>query len=216
MAENKEMKTGTTTVGLVAKDCVVLAADMRASMGHIAYDEESQKLYKITNNMALTNAGSVGDGLTLIRFLRGQVRLYEIERDTKISVKATATLLSNVLNSSRYYPFGVQFIIGGMNNDPELYELDPLGGSLERKKYAVSGSGTELAMTTLDQNYKDEMAEEEAIGVAVKAIHAGKKRDIFSGGKSVSVMLINKDGVRELDQKAITKYTKDAKDKDLN
>ncbi len=216
MTENNSMKTGTTTVGLVARDCVVLAADMRASMGHLAYDEESPKLYKITDNTALTNAGSVGDGLTLIRFLRAQAKLYETERDTKISVKAIATFLSNVLNSSRYYPFGVQFIIGGMNNAPELFELDALGGSLERKKYAVSGSGTELAMTTLDQNYKDGMQEEEAIAVAVKAIQAGKKRDIFSGGKSVSVIVIGKSGVRELDQKTILKYVKDAKDNDLN
>jgi proteasome beta subunit len=110
----------------------------------------------------------------------------------------------------------VQFIIGGINNEPELYELDALGGSLERKKYAVSGSGTELAMTTLDQNYKDEMPEEEAINVAVKAIHAGKKRDIFSGGKSVSVMVIDKKGIRDLDQKTIAKFVKDTKDKDLN
>lgn len=214
--EKNELKTGTTTVGLVAKDCIVLAADMRASMGHIAYDEESQKLYKITDNIGLTNAGSVGDGLTLIRFLRAQARLYEIERDTKISVKAIATYLSNVLNSSRYYPFGVQFILGGVNNVPELYELDALGGSLERRKFAVSGSGTEMAMATLDQNYKENMTEEEGINVAVKAIYAGKKRDIYSGGKSVNVMIIDKKGVRELDQKAILRFLKDAKDKDLN
>ena len=216
MTENQQMKTGTTTVGLVAKDCVVLAADMRASMGHIAYDEESEKLYKITNNIGLTNAGSVGDGLTLIRFLRAQARLYEIERDTKISVKAVATFLSTILNSNRYYPFGVQFIVGGVNNEPELFELDALGGSLERKKYAVSGSGTEPAMTTLDQNFRDGMAQEDAIGVAVKAIHAGKKRDIYSGGKSISVMVIDKQGVRELDQKAIARFIKDTKEKDLN
>lgn len=216
MAENHELKTGTTTVGLVAKECIILAADMRASMGHLAYDEESQKLYKVTDNIALTNAGSVGDGLTLIRFLRAQAKLYEIERDTKISVKAIATFLSNVLNSSRYYPFGVQFIIGGVNKGPELFELDPLGGSLERKKYAVSGSGTEMAMATLDQNYRDEMQEEEAISVAVKAIQAGKKRDIFSGGKSIAVMVIDKKGVRELDQKATVKFIKEVKEKDQN
>ena len=46
--ETKQLKTGTTTIGLITKDAVVLAADMRASMGHLAYDEESKKLYKIT------------------------------------------------------------------------------------------------------------------------------------------------------------------------
>ena len=51
----KDFKTGTTTVGLITADKVILAADMRASFGHIAYDEESQKLYKITDKIAVTN-----------------------------------------------------------------------------------------------------------------------------------------------------------------
>ena len=77
-APKGDFKTGTTTVGVIAGDSVILAADMRASFGHIAYDEESRKLYKITENIAVTNAGAVGDSLTLVRFLRSQARLYDL------------------------------------------------------------------------------------------------------------------------------------------
>lgn len=202
----QDLKTGTTTVGLITQDGIVLAADMRASMGHLAYDEESKKLYKITNNVAVTNAGSVGDSLTIIRFLRSHAQLYEIERETKITPKALASYLGNILNSNRYYPFAVQFIIGGINKQPELYELTPFGGILERKKFAVSGSGTELALTTLDQNYKDGITEEEGIELAIKAINAGKKRDIYSGGKSVSVMVIDSKGARDLSENEVKRY----------
>jgi len=205
--EQNILKTGTTTVGLIAKDCVVLAADMRASLGHIAYDEECQKLYKITDNIAVTNAGAVGDSLTLVRFLKSHASLYEIERDSKITPKAIAAYLSNVLNANRYYPFAAQFVIGGVNEGPELYELTPDGGVLKRDKYAVSGSGTEPAMTTLDQNYRQGMTEEEGIAVAIKAVNAGRKRDIFSGGKSVSVMVISKQGVREASEAEVQKLT---------
>jgi len=201
-----ELKTGTTTVGLIAKDAVVLAADMRASMGHLAYDEESQKLYKITEEIALTNAGSVGDSLVLIRFLRSQANLYEIERQVKMSPNAMAALVSNVLNSARYYPYSVQFILGGMNKGAELYEVAPCGGVLKREKYAVSGSGTELALSVLDQQYKKGMSEEEGIALAVRAIGAGTKRDIFSGGKGVSVMVIDKKGIRELSEEETKKF----------
>jgi proteasome beta subunit len=206
--ENKpdDFKTGTTTVGLIAQDSVVLAADMRASFGHIAYDEESRKLYRITDKIAVTNAGAVGDSLTLVRFLRSQARLYEIGRDMEITPKAIVTFLSNVLNANRYYPFAAQFVLGGMNNGPELYELTPYGGILERKKYAVSGSGTEPAMTTLDQNYKKGLTEEQGIALAVKAVQAGKKRDIYSGGESVSVMVVNKNGIRELEDTEVRKH----------
>ncbi len=202
----KDFKTGTTSVGLIALDSVVLAADMRASFGHIAYDEESKKLYKITESIAVTNAGAVGDSLTLIRFLRSQARLYEIERNAKITPKAIVTYLSNILNANRHFPFASQFVLGGVNKGPELFELTPFGGVLERKKFAVSGSGTELAMTTLDQNYKKGMTEEEGIALAVKAVEAGRKRDIFSGGKSIAVMVINRKGIRELAESEVQKH----------
>lgn len=203
---SKELKTGTTTVGIVTKESVVLAADMRASMGHLAYDEEVNKIYKITDNVALTIAGSVGDALTLVRFLRSHAKLFEIERETKITPKAIATYISNILNSNRFYPFFVQFIIGGVNTKPEMFDVDPSGGLLERKKFAVTGSGTELAMAILDQGYSDGMTTEEGIKLAIKSVNASKKRDIFSGGVSVKVMVIDKNGSKELNENEVQKY----------
>lgn len=204
--QKKDLKTGTTTVGIIGKDVVVLAADMQATMGNLNYDEESQKLYKITDYIALTNAGNVGDSLVLIRFLRSQAKLYETERDAKMSPKAMATFLSNILNSNRYFPYIVQFILAGNLKKPVLYELTPYGGVIERNKYAVSGSGTMMALTVLDQGYKKDLGEKEAIKLAVKAIMASKKRDIFTGGKSISVMVVEKHKVRELDEKEVEKY----------
>jgi len=204
----KDLKTGTTTVGLKTMDAVVLAADMRASMGHIAYEEEAEKLYEITEYMGVTNAGNVGDSLTIIRFLRSQAKLYEMERKEGMTVKGAATLLSNILNANRYYPFIVQLIVGGINTKPELFEVTPFGGVLERKRYAVSGSGTEPALTVLDQSFRSGMNEEEGIALAINAIEAGKKRDIYSGGKSVSVMVIDKKGIRKLSEKDVDAHLK--------
>ena len=192
-------------MGLIAKGSVILATDMRASMGHLAYDEESRKLYKITDKMGVTNAGSVGDSLTIIRHMQSHARLYEIERETKITPEAMATYLSNILNANRYYPFQVQFILGGINNRPEIYELTAFGGVLKRKRYAVSGSGTELALSTLDNMYKTTMTEDEGIILAIRAITAGKKRDIYSGGKSVAVMIVSDKGVTELTDAEVSK-----------
>ena len=204
-AEQKiaNLKTGTTTVGLITATGVVLGADMRASMGNIAYDEESEKIYKITDNIAVTNAGNVGDSLTIIRYLKSQARLYEIERDEKMPLKAASTLLSNILNGNRYYPYIVQLIIGGLNNKPEIFEVGPFGGAIERRQYAVTGSGTDYALTTLDHFYKDGMNEDEGIKLAIKAVAAGKRRDIYSGGISVTIAVIDKNGVRMLSQEEI-------------
>jgi len=204
--QKQDLKTGTTTVGIITENAVVLAADMRASMGHLAYDEEAQKIYEITERIAVTNAGSVGDSLTVIRFLKSHANLYEVERETMITPKALAAYLSNVLNANRYYPFIAQFILGGVNNEPELFEITPFGGILERKSYAVSGSGTELALSVLDQQYKTGLTENEGIALCVKAVSAAKKRDIYSGGVSISVMVIDQNGVRQIDDAKVKKF----------
>lgn len=212
----EDLKTGTTTVGIIAKDSVVLAADTKATMGHLSYDEESKKIYKITDYMAVTNAGMVGDSLTIIRFLKNQAKLYEIERECRMSARAAATLLSNVLNANRYYPFMVQLLMGGINKHPELYELTPYGGTMERKKYAVSGSGTELALSVLDQNYRAGLSEDAAVKLAVSAVSAAKRRDVYSGGLKINVAVINSDGVRELEVKDAKKHGEEETQKEVS
>ena len=205
-AGSQELKTGTTTVGVITKGAVVLAADKQATLGNLGYDLEAKKLYKITNNIAVTNAGSVGDSLTIIRFLRSKAKLYETDRETKITPRALTTFLSNVLNANRYFPYSVQFIIGGIAEKPQLFEITPYGGVLERNQYATSGSGTQLALATLDQNYKKNMLEKEGIKLAVKAITVSKKRDIYTGGRTISVMVIDSNGIRELPKREVEKY----------
>ena len=205
MTQEQQLKTGTTTVALVFNGGVVLGADQRASMGHLAYDEESPKIYTISDNIAVTNAGSVGDSQVIVRFMKSQVLNYELERQAKMTPQALATFLSNILNANRYYPFISQFLIAGVNSGPEIFELEPFGGVLERPKYAVSGSGTELALSVLDSNYVQGLSEADALLLAAKAIRAATKRDIYSGGKSISLCVVDSKGVRHLPQQDVRK-----------
>ncbi len=207
-AENEDLKTGTTTVGIITKNGVVLGADMKATLGNLSYDKEAKKIYKISERIAVTNAGSVGDSLTIIRFLRSHASLYETDRESAISPRALSTFLSNVLNANRHFPYAVQFIVGGKIDKPQLFEITPYGGVLERNKFATSGSGTQLALATLDQHYRDGMTEEEGIRLAVKAITASKKRDIYSGGRSISITVMDDRGVRELPEAKVQEFVK--------
>ncbi|VVC00374.1 Proteasome subunit beta [uncultured archaeon] len=208
--EAKDVKTGTTTVGLIYDGGVVLAADKRASMGHIAYEEESEKIYRVNDIVAMTNAGNVGDSLTVIRFIRSQAKVYELERGEKMTARAASTLLSNVLGANRYYPFIVQFLVGGFNGKPGLFDVTPYGAVLERTNYAVSGSGTEPALTTLDLGYKKGMGEKEAINLAIRAVESGKRRDVFSGGVGVTVWVVDAKGVREVSKSAVERPAKES------
>ncbi len=66
----KELLKGTTTIGLVCKDGVVLATERRATAGNFIANKSTQKLFKIDNNIGVTVAGLVGDAQVLARYLR--------------------------------------------------------------------------------------------------------------------------------------------------
>ena len=56
-AEADAVKTGTSTVGITFDGGVVVGADHRATMGHFIANKSVKKLFKISNNVALTTAG---------------------------------------------------------------------------------------------------------------------------------------------------------------
>ena len=69
------LKTGTTTVGILCKDGIVLAADRRATMGNIIADKKAKKIHAITDNIAVTIAGTVSDAQLLIKLIQAEARL---------------------------------------------------------------------------------------------------------------------------------------------
>jgi proteasome beta subunit len=196
-------KTGTTTVGIISKDSIVLAADMQATMGNLQSNNDMAKLYKINDHLAVTIAGSVGDALVLVRFLKVQASLYELEHKTPMNTKACATLLSNVLNANRFYPYFTQFILAGSVGGLSIYNIDIAGGVVQEKEFSFSGSGSELALSVLDNKYKKDLSTNDAIKLAKEAILAAKKRDIYTGGQGVKMFVITKEKIDEL---PITKY----------
>lgn len=198
-------KSGTTTVGVRTKDCVILAADQKATMGYFAAELDSRKVYKLTNRIGLTIAGGMGDAQTLVRFLRSQAKLFEVERDNQITTKALVTFIANILSGNRYYPFMVQFIIGGYTGASYLYSMDAVGSIADVDDYTVTGSGSEFAMGVLDTHYDASMKKEDAIKLAVRAVQAAKKRDVMSGGIGVTIMVIDANGIQEIAKKDVEK-----------
>jgi proteasome beta subunit len=94
MTDIEEVKKGTTTIGLVCKDGVVMATEMRATMGTLIAHKTTQKLFKIDDNLGLTVAGVVGDAQTLARYITAEVELYKLKRGQQMTVRSAATLTS--------------------------------------------------------------------------------------------------------------------------
>ena len=197
-AGEKEMKTGTTTVGISTSDGVVLATDMRASAGNMVSSKDVQKVEQIHPTAALTIAGSVSAAQSLIRNLKAEVSLYEARRSEDMSMEALATLTSNFLRSGAF--FIVAPLLGGVDEDgTHVYSLDPLGGMTE-EDYTVSGSGSQYALGVLEQEYDEELTIDEAKTVAARSIKSAVERDLASGN-GINVAVVTDEGVEITRQK---------------
>ncbi|MBI5223774.1 archaeal proteasome endopeptidase complex subunit beta [Candidatus Micrarchaeota archaeon] len=197
------VQTGTTTVGLVSKEGIVLASDRRATMGYMIASKDIDKIYAVSDTIGMTIAGGVGDAQTLIRWMQAEIRLYELKHEKSISVEAAATLLANILTQYKFYPFFVQLLIGGVDERPRLFSVDMLGGITE-EKVTSTGSGSPFAYGVLEELFKEDKDLESNLLVAAKAVGAAMRRDAASGER-VDLVGITKSGFKRYDKEEIKK-----------
>ena len=207
-ANDKVLKTGTTTVGLVTADGVVMGADMRATMGHLISHKETEKLFRISDHMGFTIAGLVGDAQVLARWLQAEVELYETKRGTPMSIRAASTLLANIMNQRKFAPFYVQLLVGGVDQEGNhIYSLDAAGGSIP-DKFVTTGSGSVFVYGVLEDHYKDGMTIDEGLDLAVRGITAAMKRDSASGDGMNVASITREHGYRLLTRDEVDRRKK--------
>ena len=193
----KEVETGTTTVGIVAKEGVVLAADRRATAGTMIAHKRTRKVYRLDANLGLTTAGLVGDLQQIARYVTAEVELYKLKRNTPMPVESCATLTANILAGRRYFPYWVQLVIGGVDRKGgAVYSLDLAGGSLP-DKFVSTGSGSPYVYGVLEDHYRDDIQIGPATDLAIRGVHTAMKRDSATG-EGIDVAVITKEGYAEL------------------
>lgn len=206
LKEEELGKHGTTTVGIVCKSGLVLAAEKRATMGNLIAHRIVTKIVPITDRIAMTIAGLVGDAQAIERFLKAQMRIYEFKYGKKATVKSCAAFLSNILFSNRMspWPFYVQLLLGGFDETGvHLYTL-VADGSVIEDKYISTGSGSVIAYGVLEDQFKEGMDLDEGISIAYRGVSAAMKRDVNSGD-GIDVFTITNTGIKRLSQDEVQK-----------
>ena len=187
---------GATTVGIVCKDGVILAAERRVTYGYFVMSKSGKKVFKIADKIGAACAGIVADMQILTREVGAYLNLYTYEREQSVTVHTAAKLMGSMLFERRYFPYIAQTIVGGIDEGgARLFVLDPLGSVIEDKFTAV-GSGSEIAMGLLETEFKEGMSIEEGKGLARKAVKAASARDIGSG-EGLDMLVITNTGIRE-------------------
>ena len=193
---------GATTIGVVCKDGVILAAERRVTYGYFVMSKSGKKVFKIAEKIGAACAGIVADMQILTREVGAYLNLYSYERDQSVTVRTAAKLMGSMLFERRYFPYLAQTIVGGVDETgPKLYVLDPLGSVIE-DKYTAVGSGSEIAMGLLETDYKDGMLVDDAKGLVRKAVKAASARDIGSG-EGIDMLIITSSGIREESEQAL-------------
>lgn len=206
--EIEEMvKKGTTTVGLLCRDGIVLAADRRATLGDLIADKKAQKIYMITDKMALTTAGNASDTQLLVKLIKAELSLKRLRAEREPNVKEAANLLAGMIYSNirRYslIPGISHFLLGGADQDGlHLYDLFVDGSITLCDDYVSSGSGSVMAYGVLETLYKKDITLKDAVPLAVKAINAALQRDVNTGS-GIDVITITKEGIKKVFEKEI-------------
>ena len=189
------MKTGTTILGIVCKDGVVMAADRRGTAGGMILSKNIKKVFTINDYIVMSGCGSGMEIVKIPRYVAAELKLKELKSKTRPSVKQAANLLSNIRISGQS-----AFLLAGFNEDgtTELYTTDPSGYVEKVEDYDASyGSGMPFVLGFLERQYKKGISVEEGVKLAVESLKSSTQRDEASGN-GIDVFTITKDGIKQV------------------
>ncbi len=195
----KLLQTGTTTVGIMIKDGVVVATDSQATAGTFVASKQAQKLFEINKYTAATIAGGVADCLYIVNQLKALSNLKEIENGQVPEPKYVASICRNILFSGRSY-FISMMIVGGYSQQEKsgkLYGIDLLGTLYEESEYISFGSGSPFSLGVLEADWKPNMTKTKGIDLIRTAISSSKERDAGSGFE-LQICTIDKNGFTQI------------------
>ncbi len=204
--EENSLKTGTTTIGIVCKDCIILAADKRVTAGYMVTDKNFKKIIQINKRFAVTTAGVVSDNQLVTKLIKAQIALKETQTNRNATTKEVANMLSGMLYQLLRTPSMVQgiahLLLGGFDKEASLYDVMPDGAIINVEDYVSSGSGSIFAIGVLENGFKKDMTQKEGIQVIKKAINVSLKRDAMSGN-GFNIAVIDKDGFKFVEEGTI-------------
>jgi len=203
-AQEERLKTGTTTVGVVCKDCVVMGADRRVTAGTFVAAKDYEKISPVAKHMVLTISGVVSDVQLVIKYLKAELRLKKIRSGRDATLKEAGNLLAtwnyNLLRSQ--YSIG-HFLLGGVDGKSRgIYDISPDGALKLHDKFVASGSGSVFSYGVLETEYKEGIGEEDGVKLVLRALNAALQRDAATGN-GVDIYVITKDGARKAVSKEI-------------
>jgi len=211
------LKTGTTILGIVCKDGIVMASDRQSTAGNIVMSKTSEKTRKINDYLLISGTGMVSDIQRIEKVLPAELKLKELRSKSRPSIKHAANLLSTMSYSGIRQPSMIPqqagFLLGGFNKDGvvELYTIEPAGSVVKVENYDANfGSGMPYVLGFLERQYKENMSIDDGVELAKEALKSSTQRDTGSG-YGIDIYTITKSGIKKVVEQTIEPDYKDDK-----
>jgi proteasome beta subunit len=211
------LKTGTTILGIVCKDGVVMAADRQSTAGTIVMSKNAEKVFPVNDYLVISGTGMVSDLRRVPKFLSAELKLKELKSRSRPSIKEAANLLAQMnysgIRQPSMIPQQAGFLLAGFNEDgsTELYSIEPAGSSMKVEDYDANfGSGMPYVLGFLERQYKPDLTMKQGIELAKEALKSSTQRDKGSG-YGIDIFTINKDKIEKVVSQTIDPSYKDTK-----
>jgi proteasome alpha subunit len=187
------VKRGTTAIGIVFDEGVILMADKRIK-SNLIEENSIEKIFVIDGHIGAATSGLIGDARVLIDHARVQAQSEKVTYGQEIIVESLVKKVCDLLQQYTQYggvrPFGASLLIAGIDETGiSLFETDPSGLSTGYKADAI-GYGRDAAIEILEKEYKENLKLKEAATLGIKALKAGLEQG--QGLGTVSIGLITK------------------------
>lgn len=169
----KTVRQGSTAIGVVCKDGVVLVTDKRI-VDPLVVPDAVEKIFQIDDHIGATAAGILSDARVLVERAQVKAQQYRVTYDSPIDpqdiVKDICDLKQLCTQSGGLRPFGVSVLVAGINDEPKLFETDPTGIFFQYKATAIGEHEPEVE-EILHKEYKESLTVDEGIRLAIKALY---------------------------------------------
>jgi len=203
----ESVKRGTTTVGLIYKDGVVLIVDKRIQ-SKLVITDSIEKMYQIDNHIGITTSGLVADARQLVDRARVQCQINRMTYGDAIPVFTLVKKMCDYKQSFTQYggarPFGTALLIAGIDEDGvHLYETDPSGAYQSYHAGAI-GRGRSSVIDHFEGKWKAGMTKNAAIKLGLEALRESLEDDL--NPETVEIASVDKDGYSKMDTETTLKH----------
>lgn len=209
------LKSGTTILGIICKDGVVMAADRQVTAGTIVMSKKMQKVRQINDYLVFAGCGMASDIERISKILPAELKLKELRARSRPTVKQAANLLVNInysgIRQPSMLPQQAGILLAGFNEDgtTELFSIEPAGSLVRVDDYDANfGSGMPFVIGLLERLYKKDMTLIEGVELAKEALKASIQRDIGSG-YGIDIFTISKNKIKKVVEQEIEPEFKD-------